>query len=261
MISMFLPTVSLMTQLHKGAWNQASMLLWITHVGTRRRLGARAGPSADSEGAGPSSAGPSTSPSAGPSTSSLAGPSSSLSAGPSTSLSAGPLADAGPSQERELEPYFAAGLAKSPEEPTVFNFELFLFDTLELPCGLFADGEAGPVSFRDVGECEEYCARFVAEMEERAKVVTLQPDESQEMRQHLDKVAIFHNTGKPLGERLKTGNELFDSNLEDLRLDNFGNVMFLLAPPWSDISVQFMHGYPRRLIEVCHRGPASRKYN
>ena len=213
---------------------------------TRRRLGARAGPSADSEGAGPSSAGPSTSPSAGPSTSSLAGP--------STSLSAGPLADAGPSQERELEPYFAAGLAKSPEELTVFNFELFLFDTLELPCGLFADDEAGPVSFSDVGECEEYCARFVAEMEERAKVVTLQPDESQEMRQHLDKVAIFRNTGKPLGERLKTGNELFDSNLEDLRLDNFGNVMFLLAPHWSDISVQFMHGYPRRLIEVSHRG-------
>ena len=65
---------------------------------TRRRLGALAGPSADSgEGAGPSADGPS--------------------------------ADAGPSQERKIEPYFAAGLARSPEEPTVFNFKLFLFDT------------------------------------------------------------------------------------------------------------------------------------
>ena len=62
------------------------------------------------------------------------------------------------------------------------------------------DNEAEPVSFRDVEECKEYCARFVIDREQRAKVVTLQPDESQEMRQQLDKVAIFHNTGKPLGE-------------------------------------------------------------
>ncbi|CAH3170893.1 unnamed protein product [Porites lobata] len=53
---------------------------------------------------------------------------------------------------------------------------------------------------------------------------------------------------------MTTGNALFDRNLADLRLDVFGNVMFLKAPHWSDVSVQFMHGFPRRLIADHHRG-------
>ena len=53
---------------------------------------------------------------------------------------------------------------------------------------------------------------------------------------------------------LKYGNERFDRNLEKVRLDVFGNVMILDAPHWSDISAQFTHGFPRRLIPYHHRG-------
>ena len=53
---------------------------------------------------------------------------------------------------------------------------------------------------------------------------------------------------------MATGNELFDAQLDDLRLDDFGNVMHLQAPFWSDIAAQFMHGFPRRLITDSHGG-------
>ena len=73
-------------------------------------------------------------------------------------------------------------------------------------------------------------------------------DHSQERRAQLSKETIFREAGQPLGVNMTTGNALFDRNLADLRLDVFGNVMFLKAPHWSDVSVQFMHGFPRRLI-------------
>lgn len=164
-------------------------------------------------------------------------------------------ADLVPQRAVDVEPYFPAGLAKSAGEPTHFNFELFLFDTLRLPYGFFPEDEQSPVEFRTLDECQDYCTRFI---EGRGEWLTQQmphpADESQRMLQELDKVAMFHQTGTPLGERMTTGNATFDFHLADLRLDIFGNLMFLNGPSWSDISAQFMHGYPRRLITASHRG-------
>lgn len=60
--------------------------------------------------------------------------------------------------------------------------------------------------------------------------------------------------GEALDRSLKCGNEAFDRNLNLVRLDLFGNVMILNAPHWSDVSAQFTHGFPRRLITDTHRG-------
>ena len=68
---------------------------------------------------------------------------------------------------------------------------------------------------------------------------------------------MFQQTGRPLGDKVATGNELFDGHLDELRLDDFGNVMHLHAPFWSDISAQFMHGFLRRLITDSHGGVLS----
>ena len=154
-----------------------------------------------------------------------------------------------------IEPYFPAGLAKSAEQPTEFNFELFLFDTLKLSRGLFPEDQESSVEFRTLEECQDYCKQFVEGRLEWLHNQTSNPDdESQQLLQELNKVGMFRNTGRPLGERMSTGNNTFDYRLGDLRLDIFGNVMFLRAPSWSDISAQFMHGYPRRLIRESHRG-------
>ena len=65
---------------------------------------------------------------------------------------------------------------------------------------------------------------------------------------------MFNSTGTSLTGIMATGNIVFDAHLADLKLDMFGNVMFIRAPSWSDLSVQFTHGYPRRLITASHAG-------
>lgn len=157
-----------------------------------------------------------------------------------------------------IVPYFPRGLARSQQNITDFNFTLFLYDSLQLPCGLFSEDMTSEVQFADLQECRAYCSRFVAEREEWYRQQPLSPDQSQERRSQLSKDTMFRQTGAPLGvTTLKSGNERFDSNLEDVRLDIFGNVMILNAPHWSDISAQFVHGYPRRLIPYHHRGVLS----
>ena len=155
-----------------------------------------------------------------------------------------------------IEPFFPAGLAESAEQPTDFNFELFLFDTLKLSRGLFPEDQESSVEFRTLQECQDYCQRFVEGREEwlHQQTTPHPADESQQMLQELNKVTMFRHTGKPLCERMTTGNATLDYRLGDLRLDIFGNVMCLTAPSWSDISAQFMHGYPKRLIRESHRG-------
>lgn len=64
---------------------------------------------------------------------------------------------------------------------------------------------------------------------------------------------MFLTTGEALDRSLKCGNEAFDRNLNLVRLYLFGNVMILNAPHWSDVSAQFTHGFPRRLMD-SHRG-------
>lgn len=72
------------------------------------------------------------------------------------------------------------------------------------------------------------------------------------MRGELSKETMFRQAGRALSDKMRTGNEWFDRHLEDLRMDDFGNVMHLRAPHWSDISAQFTHGFPRRLIAHSH---------
>jgi len=50
-----------------------------------------------------------------------------------------------------------------------------------------------------------------------------------------------------------------ESNLEGVHLDIFGNIMILNVPHLSDISVQFMHGFPGHLIPYHHHGILSDK--
>ena len=160
------------------------------------------------------------------------------------------------------EPYFPVGLALSERQPTKFNFGLYLFDCLRLPRGLF-DGDCdgpvsfddGPVSFDDVVACNTYCIHFAAEQQLKVQA-SRQPDSDRQDGATAvpDKAVLFRRSGKPLGPKLKTDNPLFDRNLEQLRLDHFSNVMALFAHPWSDISVQLTHGFPRRLVSQSHGG-------
>jgi len=153
-----------------------------------------------------------------------------------------------------IVPYFPRGLAASEEDLTAFNFTLFLYDTLRLRVGLFPDDSEQEVQFENLQECHQYCWRYVEEREKWCSEQESAPDHSQERRSEMSKDTIFRQVGHPLGVNMRTGNALFDSHLDDLRLDVFGNVMFLKAPHWSDVAVQFMHGFPRRLITDHHRG-------
>lgn len=151
-----------------------------------------------------------------------------------------------------LQPYFPAAFALSPEQPTHFNFELFLLDTLTLPRGLFAEDERGEVHFENAKRCAEYCERYV---KERLESLEHSRDEEQttEMRAAISKEDMFRRSGQAIDNML-TGNPAYDANLQNLRLDIYGNVMILDSPQWSDTSPQFTHGFPRRLIREGHRG-------
>ena len=163
-----------------------------------------------------------------------------------------------PSTSRDVErviivPYFPAGLARSSEETTGFNFGLFLYDTLCLPNGLFGDDAGGEVQFESLEQCRQYCTRYVAEREQWCNKQERAPDHSLQRRRE-PKETTFQQAGLPLEDQLRMGNPRFDGHLENLRLDNYGNVMFLNAPHWSDVSPQLMHGFPRRLVIDDHRG-------
>ena len=135
-----------------------------------------------------------------------------------------------------------------------FNFNLFLYDSLRLPAGLFAEDQAGEVVFEDLQTCRDYCSRYVQSREEWCSTQRQESDHSQERRNELSKEDMFLTTGEALDGSLRCGNEAFDRNLNLVRLDLFGNVMILNAPHWSDVSAQFTHGFPRRLIMNAHRG-------
>ena len=155
-----------------------------------------------------------------------------------------------------VAPFFPVGLATSPEHPTQFNFDLFLWDGLSLSSGLLPTDEGSAVAFEDLGDCQRYCERFVALVD--ARLPALRHDDGRESREErrplFDKQRMFYEAGQLLGEKMRTGNKAFDRNLQQLRLDRFGNVMALFAPSWSDLSVHFVHGFPRRLVTEAHGG-------
>ena len=76
-----------------------------------------------------------------------------------------------PSTSRDVAPvlvvpYFPSGLAVTLEDRLRFNFNLFLYDNLRFPAGLFADDQAGEVVFEDLQTCRDYCSRYVQSREE-----------------------------------------------------------------------------------------------
>ncbi|KAL9989677.1 hypothetical protein ACROYT_G004247 [Oculina patagonica] len=152
------------------------------------------------------------------------------------------------SDPAQVQPYFPVALARSQEQPTQFNFELFMFDTLTLPRGLFSEEEREEVTFQDTKECVEYCERYVSDCEKELGRL-----QEEDQRANLSKEEMFRASGQSIAN-LRTGNDTFDANLDKLRVDIYGNVMVLNAPQWSDISPQFTHGFPRRLISEGHRG-------
>ena len=161
---------------------------------------------------------------------------------------------------------YKQGAWTSDEDPYLFSsrpvwfvshgvqLALFLFDNLCLPRGLFADDAREEVRFESLQQCRQYCTRYVSEREKWCAQNQSARDGTREMRRELSKEDMFFQSGQSLAVKMTTGNGLFDGNLAELRLDVFGNVMFLKAPHWSDVSPQFTHGFPRRLILAHHRG-------
>ena len=119
---------------------------------------------------------------------------------------------------RAAEPYFPVGLAVSADEPLSFNFDLFLYDGLELPAGLFGDDAGGSVSFGNVQEAREYCERYAR----HARQVVVEPSaEPSARRGRLDKRAMFAESGNSLRELMETGNSACDQNLDRVRRDRW----------------------------------------
>ena len=149
-----------------------------------------------------------------------------------------------------VAPHFPSGLAVSLEEGMQFNFNLFLYDSLRLPAGLFPDDQTGEVVFKDLQTCRNYCSRYVQSREEWCSWQQQESDHSQERRNELSKEDMFLTTGEALDRSLKCGNEAFDRNLNLVCLYLFGNVMILNAPHWSDVSAVYTwfpsssHGQP-----------------
>ena len=153
------------------------------------------------------------------------------------------------------------GLAKSTEQPLDLNFTLYLYDTLRLPLGLFPDDQDQEVQFEDLQQCMQYCWRYASQRQDWMPDQPVTQDHSQERRAQLSKETIFRDAGQPFGVNMITGSALLDKNLADVRLDVFGNVMFLEAPHWSDVSVQLYAWFsllPRRRPPP---GPVKGKYH
>ena len=129
-----------------------------------------------------------------------------------------------------VAPYFPSGLAVTLEDRLRFNFNLFLYDNLRFPAGLFADDQAGEVVFEDLQTCRDYCSRYVQSREEWCSTQRQESDHSQERRNELSKEDMFLTPGEALDGSLRCGNEAFDRNLNLVRLDLFENVMILNAP-------------------------------
>ena len=126
------------------------------------------------------------------------------------------LGEASSSRDVELRltlPYFPRGLARS-ENITDFNFNLFLYDSLRLPYGLLPGNLSHEVEFDSLQACGEYCARLVAQKDERCRQQEPSLDYSKRRWRELSKETMFEQAGSPLGVSLQCGNEQFDRNLD-----------------------------------------------
>ena len=94
-----------------------------------------------------------------------------------------------------VTPYFPPGLAKTPEEPTVFNFGLLLLDYLRLPQGLFERDREAAVIFRDWQECSEYCEEYVAHHEAQCQEQAAASGRTRQREATLSKAEMFVQAG------------------------------------------------------------------
>ena len=82
-------------------------------------------------------------------------------------------------QREEVSPYFPSTFVKDPSSPLEFNFDLFLLDSLSLPCTIENLGESNPavgvVNFETLTSTIAYCREKI----EKGWKATLPPTPSQ----------------------------------------------------------------------------------
>ena len=82
-------------------------------------------------------------------------------------------------QRDEVSSYFPSAFAKDPSSPLEFNFDLFLLDSLSLPCTIEKRGESNPavgvVNFETPASAIAYCREKI----EQGWKATLPPTPSQ----------------------------------------------------------------------------------
>ena len=68
-------------------------------------------------------------------------------------------------EREEVSPYFPSAFAVDPSSPLDFNFELFLLDSLSLPCAIQKQGDTVPaidaVTFETPERAIEYCTEKI----------------------------------------------------------------------------------------------------
>ena len=125
-------------------------------------------------------------------------------------------------QREEVSPYFPSAFAVDASSPLEFNFDLFLLDSLSLPCAIEKRGETNPpagiVNFETPASAMAYCKEKI----EQGWRATLPPTPSQlpaTASKELDKRALFLRDGRSLAKALKSGQRAFDASLKEVRLD------------------------------------------
>ena len=125
-------------------------------------------------------------------------------------------------EEEEQEQQEGFAFAVDPSSPLDFNFELFLLDSLSLPCGIEKRGDNIPaaeaVNFETPARAIAYCTEKI----EQGWRATLPPTSSQMLvtaSRQLDKRTLFQRDGRSLAKALKSGQQQFDASLKEVRLD------------------------------------------
>ena len=125
-------------------------------------------------------------------------------------------------EREEVSPYFPTAFALDPSSPLDFNFELFLLDSLSLPCAIEKRGDTVPAIEAVPFQTPETAIAYCTEKIEQGWRATLPPTSSQlpaTASRRLDKRALFQRDGKSLSKALKSGQQPFDASLKEVRLD------------------------------------------
>lgn len=130
-------------------------------------------------------------------------------------------------QREELDtvpPYFPRAFAKSNEFPLQFNFDLFLLDSLTLPCPILEkESDDQAKKFETRLEAIDYCKTRLQQwrQENRLPVERGQETARATAKSHplIDKERLFFSEGRPLESLMQSGVEAYDANLGRVRED------------------------------------------